>query len=86
MSRAVKSTGSAKLLRETNRGGNLEQIYPSFLPLQFGVMVFFVLQTQEAERMIEKMEQDEDVLIERLKKVQDDQRKAYELLQESLES
>lgn len=43
-------------------------------------------QTQEAERMIEKMEQDEDVLIERLKKVQDEQRKAYELLQESLES
>lgn len=36
--------------------------------------------------MIEKMEQDEDVLIERLKKVQDDQRKAYELLQESLET
>lgn len=46
----------------------------------------FYLQTQEAERMIEKMEQDEDVLIERLKKVQDEQRKAYELLQESLES
>lgn len=44
------------------------------------------LQTQEAERMIEQMEQDEDVLIERLKKVQDEQRKAYELLQESLES
>lgn len=43
-------------------------------------------QTQEAESMIEKMEQDEDVLIERLKKVQDDQRKAYEMLQESLES
>lgn len=43
-------------------------------------------QTQEAERMIEKMEQDEDVLIERLKKVQEEQRKAYELLQESLES
>lgn len=48
-------------------------------------MVFFV-QTQDAERMIESMEQDEDVLIERLKKVQDEQRKAYELLQESLES
>lgn len=47
---------------------------------------YALLQTQEAERMIEKMEQDEDVLIERLKKVQDEQRKAYELLQESLES
>ncbi len=46
----------------------------------------FPSQTQEAERMIEKMEQDEDVLIERLKKVQEEQRKAYELLQESLES
>lgn len=36
--------------------------------------------------MIEKMEQDEDVLIERLKKIQEEQRRAYELLQESLES
>ena len=43
-------------------------------------------QTQEAENMIEKMEQDEDVLIERLKKIQEEQRRAYELLQESLES
>eukprot|EP00904_Undaria_pinnatifida_P006958 jgi/Undpi1/3392/HiC_scaffold_15.g06765.m1 len=42
--------------------------------------------TQEAENMIEKMEQDEDVLIERLKKIQEEQRRAYELLQESLES
>lgn len=48
--------------------------------------LFVFMQTHEAERMIEKMEQDEDVLIERLKKVQDEQRKAYELLQESLES
>lgn len=43
-------------------------------------------QTQDAENMIEKMEQDEDVLIERLKKIQEEQRRAYELLQESLES
>lgn len=36
--------------------------------------------------MIEKMEKDEDALIARLKKVQEDQRRAYQLLQESLES
>lgn len=36
--------------------------------------------------MIEKMEKDEDALIERLKKTQEDQRRAYQLLQESLES
>lgn len=36
--------------------------------------------------MIEKMEEDEDALIERLKKTQEEQRKAYELLQESLET
>lgn len=36
--------------------------------------------------MIEQMEEDEDALIERLKKTQEEQRKAYELLQESLET
>ena len=36
--------------------------------------------------MIERMEKDEDALIERLKQIQEDQRRAYQLLQESLES
>lgn len=44
------------------------------------------MQTQEAERMIQKMEEDEDALIERLKKTQEEQRKAYEMLQASLEA
>ncbi|CAM9475293.1 unnamed protein product [Choristocarpus tenellus] len=42
--------------------------------------------TQEAERLIHKMEEDEDALIERLKKTQEDQRKAYEKLHHSLET
>lgn len=48
--------------------------------------MFNGVQTQEAERMIQKMEEDEDALIERLKKTQEEQRNAYELLQRSLET
>lgn len=62
---------------------------PPYLALPYHRPLYFrptrALQTQEAEKMIEKMEQDEDALIERLKKIQEKQRKAYDLLQESLE-
>lgn len=66
---------------------DLLHLLPLFHP---SLLLWLVLchrtQTQDAENMIEKMEQDEDVLIERLKKIQEEQRRAYELLQESLES
>jgi len=41
--------------------------------------------TEQAERLIEQMEQEERELIERLKKTQEMQREAYEVLQKSLD-